>query len=755
MANLSNINNVLRVSSDLRVGINTDAASYALEIGGTNSGIKLKNSGGSGKVYSLLSDTSGNFQIYDDAAASGRLVINSAGNATFAGSITSQGISASSLTTPLIQLQGDFNVLNKAQTSYITLADRDTSGSEVVYNLANVGSATFAGNVGIGISPGGNNLHIYKSNATALIQASNTSGIAQVQFFPRDASNVAHLQSIKGVDSSLTFLTGGNSGNSYVPTERMVIDSLGNVGIKNTSPSDFLSWQQQLVVGNGSADAGITIYHGSGGGNQGAIVFADGNTGTDRYRGSISYNGADEMKFFTSTLERIKINDAGNVFISTPITNAFYGLSLTYNNNNTADFTVNQATGQIKIGGVATGYFPTFYSAGVERMRIDSSGKIQVGSDKVIWAGGYGGGLVIRQNNATGDRLIKMVTVDSTGAIVSDNVLVAKGASVGIGINSPAAKLHVQASNAQMLIGYSGNSQNFFDADNHYFRNSAFVNILQLGGDTILGTPNNTQRLRITTDYSQIGPMIVKYPYYRMDSFKSDGSGYFWAFGHEKSDGTQSIGMMLNDGVSGNKYTRIINTLQIASFASNEYNGAYPSFTTNVVLRNSGDSYLNGGKVGIGVTGPTERLTVDGVIANRTASADPNFTVATSNMSIITAGSLQFTQGFAGTSSAGDTVVFRYNAVSWKSWSLDYTFASTNGMVKGTVGGYNNNSGGYNNSFLSNQYGLTCVVTNVGQHVVVTFTGNFGVHMMCDMRYSQGGGDSSPVASRASLTYNS
>ena len=64
-------------------------------------------------------------------------------------------------------------------------------------------------------------------------------------------------------------------------------------------------------------------------------------------------------------------------------------------------------------------------------------------------------------------------------------------ATSGSGINLPAAKLHVQASNAQMLIGYSGNSQNFFDADNHYFRNSAFVNILQLGGDTILGTPNN------------------------------------------------------------------------------------------------------------------------------------------------------------------------------------------------------------------------------------------------------------------------
>ena len=91
MANLSNINNVLRVSSNLRVGINTDAASYALEIGGTNSGIKLKNSGGSGKVYSILSDTSGNFQIYDDAAGDGRLVINDIGNATSAKNVLLNG----------------------------------------------------------------------------------------------------------------------------------------------------------------------------------------------------------------------------------------------------------------------------------------------------------------------------------------------------------------------------------------------------------------------------------------------------------------------------------------------------------------------------------------------------------------------------------------------------------------------------------------------------------------------------------------
>ena len=100
--------------------------------------------------------------------------------------------------------------------------------------------------------------------------------------------------------------------------------------------------------------------------------------------------------------------------------------------------------------GYDTGGYHRFLTSGSERFRIASDGKIQVGSDKVIWAGGYGGALVIRQNNATSDRLIKMVTVDSTGAIAYDNVLVVKGANVGIGMTTITnAKLNV---NGNLLL---------------------------------------------------------------------------------------------------------------------------------------------------------------------------------------------------------------------------------------------------------------------------------------------------------------
>ena len=98
-------------------------------------------------------------------------------------------------------------------------------------------------------------------------------------------------------------------------TERMRIDSSGNVGIGNTSPSSFYSGTRQLVVGSGSGEQGITIY----GGNASAsfLAFADGTTGDQAYRGIVKYDhAADAMMLQTGAAERLRIDSSGNVIIS-------------------------------------------------------------------------------------------------------------------------------------------------------------------------------------------------------------------------------------------------------------------------------------------------------------------------------------------------------------------------------------------------------------------------------------------------------
>ena len=87
MANLSNINNVLRTGS-LGVGINRDPLG-AFEISSaTKPGIKMFNTATNGKTYEAYSDVNGNYIIYDQDADSNRLTISSGGDATFSGDIT-------------------------------------------------------------------------------------------------------------------------------------------------------------------------------------------------------------------------------------------------------------------------------------------------------------------------------------------------------------------------------------------------------------------------------------------------------------------------------------------------------------------------------------------------------------------------------------------------------------------------------------------------------------------------------------------
>jgi hypothetical protein len=164
------------------------------------------------------------------------------------------------------------------------------------------------------------------------------------------------------------------------------------------------------------------------------------------------------------------------------------------------------------------------------------------------------------------------------------------------------------------------------------------------------------------------------------------------------------------------------------------------------------DSYFPR-SVGIGNTIPLSRLDVSGVLAVRGANEDPNFTNSVTGFSTMNSGNLEINYGLGGTAANGATIVFRYNAASWKSWSLDYTMSSTHGMTSGKIAGYNNNNGGGQGYMDRNDLGVNVVATNAGQHVIVTFTfTGLGVHPYINMKYGQSGGDGSPRSDRASLT---
>jgi hypothetical protein len=86
----------------------------------------------------------------------------------------------------------------------------------------------------------------------------------------------------------------------------------GSVGIGTTSPSSYYS--NKLVVGVSTED-GITIA----GTGENYLMFADGTSGLDRYRGFIGYSHTiNRLRFGTDAVERVCIISDGNVGINTP-----------------------------------------------------------------------------------------------------------------------------------------------------------------------------------------------------------------------------------------------------------------------------------------------------------------------------------------------------------------------------------------------------------------------------------------------------
>ena len=235
---------------------------------------------------------------------------------------------------------------------------------------------TNSGRLGIGTSSPASPLTVSASAATVgQFITSGSSGYIEI-----DNSGGGGYIGTSG--NNMLFLT------STSGTERMRIDSSGNVGI-GTSSMGYPAYADNLTIAD-SANAGITIRSGTS--NEGNIYFSDATgTGTGTYAGYISYRHAsNSLNFGNGTAIRMTLDSSGNVGIGTSSPSQNLHIKGTTNvgirieaNSNSASIVNFADPSDTNVGQILydhTSNYMRFNTNDTEAMRIDSSGRLLVGT---------------------------------------------------------------------------------------------------------------------------------------------------------------------------------------------------------------------------------------------------------------------------------------------------------------------------------------------------------------------------------------
>jgi hypothetical protein len=350
------------------------------------------------------------------------------------------------------------------------------------------------------------------------------------------------LDKIEEGNTSAEVIDTGSDGRFVVTTEgteRLRVTNTGLVGI-GTSTFSYLA--NKLVIDKGStANDGITIV--SSNTSNGCIWFADGTTGSEIYRGGIDYNhSTDKMQIYTGGLGNITIDSAGRLGIGTTNPGALLHLSATAGNQELRfSDTTNTAMGRIyEANGLTiiseTAHPIIFQTNAAERLRIDSSGRVGIGTSTPdnllhVKASGSYGGIIADNSSTTGGGTFRAYqngsligTFGASGAIegntTSDVGLFAEtgglrfytngsaaaakatldsSGRLGIGTTSPGMKLTINdTTTAQIQLGYNDSIYGRIgrnSSGNYEF--SSYEN----GGNLLFGTTgttgSTTERARI------------------------------------------------------------------------------------------------------------------------------------------------------------------------------------------------------------------------------------------------------------------
>ena len=224
----------------------------------------------------------------------------------------------------------------------------------------------------------------------------------QISNFARGSLNTVSAGKVLGRDTA--------SGTGPVQELPIAVDASGNVGIGTSSPS----YSRLHVLGSGVTQ-GVKVESTSTNQFDGAVMYLRGAAGTTRSTGLIHYNtnvggtnsafnissygatdnflatlalyeySSNSWQLYTNGTERLRINTGGNVGIGTSAPTINLQVAGTYAQMGTLDGTVDNrfistSGGNAGIFGTISNHPLVAYTNNTERMRIDTSGNVGIGT---------------------------------------------------------------------------------------------------------------------------------------------------------------------------------------------------------------------------------------------------------------------------------------------------------------------------------------------------------------------------------------
>jgi hypothetical protein len=463
------------------------------------------------------------------------------------------------------------------------------------------------GNVGIGTTSPVYKLQVgglYQSVNTNLISITDTSHIYRGT---PDGSGWEHAKIYSGRDATtysygsyLAFYTEGkNSGTTDTSVERIRINSVGNVGIGTTSPSDGLlslhGTYPQLNINNPSTGSGVVIQLRDNGRAAGAIGH---------------FTSTNYLQFSTAgQTPQITLMDTGNVGIGTSTPSQLLELKKTtgsvialLNYNDSVKFNINASSGGAGYIGMVSNHPLIFVNNDTERVRIDTNGNLGIGTSNatniLTIYNSSTPAIDFNTGTSTSRGRISATSSDFTLAALtsspivfkidtSEKVRIAADGNVGIGTTSVNYKLDLSTA----LTGTTVGSNVVLNIESQASGRDVEIRL----GDTV----NSSKRLGYLSGNFYIASGTT-------ENFRIDLNG-------NVGIGTSSPGAKLD--VNGDVYispnTAGKNTFILSTNASNDARLLMRSDTTTKVdIQANGVSYFNGGNVGIGTTTTAAKLDI-------------------------------------------------------------------------------------------------------------------------------------------------